>query len=499
MDYRSILEQAQHYVRSFFDTHINDRLIYHNRDHTEKVAAAARQIADHYQLNDTDFFIVNTAAWFHDIGYLTGNGPGHEERGAGMAASFLAGTGVQQGVIDAIRGCILSTKLPQRAEGLLQQIVCDADLFHLGTDEFGEINKLVRKEAEAMQGKKISKEEWRRGTIGFVESHQYYTDYCRSLLNEKQQENLDRQKRKEEEAQEELSRHGGHGEHSEQSGHGGHAGRGGHGGGAAGASGAGSKSGGGGKSAAARISGAAAGLDGSTSPGDPNPLDELLREHGVTDKEGEDGQGAEERAVAETERKSTEKTGTEKAGTKKKNKKNDPGRGIDTVFRITSNNNQRLSTQADSKAHILIQVNSIIISVLLSLLLRKIEDHTNLEIPAIILLSVNLVTIIFSILATRPQIPTGTFSKADLQQKKVNLLFFGNFYRMNLEEYAAGMLQMMDDKDFLYGSLIRDVYNQGIVLGRKYRWLRMSYNVFMYGLIASVLAFVIAALGYPGK
>src|ERR1700727_2311774 len=112
---------------------------------------------------------------------------------------------------------------------------------------------------------------------------------------------------------------------------------------------------------------------------------------------------------------------------KKKNKKNDPGRGIDTVFRITSNNNQRLSTQADSKAHILIQVNSIIISVLLSLLLRKIEDHTNLEIPAIILLSVNLVTIIFSILATRPHIPRGTFSKADLDEKKVNLLFFGNF------------------------------------------------------------------------
>ena len=241
------------------------------------------------------------------------------------------------------------------------------------------------------------------------------------------------------------------------------------------------------------ISGAA-GLGASDIPGIPNPIDELLREHGVTDKEGEDPQDTEERAVAETERK-----GAEKKGTKKKDKKKDPGRGIDTVFRITSNNNQRLSTQADSKAHILIQVNSIIISVLLSLLLRKIEDHTNLEIPAIILLSVNLVTIIFSILATRPQIPTGTFSRADLEQKKVNLLFFGNFYRMNLEEYAAGMLQMMDDKDFLYGSLIRDVYNQGIVLGRKYRWLRMSYNVFMYGLIASVLAFVIAALGYPGK
>ena len=156
-------------------------------------------------------------------------------------------------------------------------------------------------------------------------------------------------------------------------------------------------------------------------------------------------------------------------------------------------------SQADSKAHILIQVNSIIISVLLSLLLRKIEDHTNLEIPAIILLTVNLVTIIFSILATRPHIPPGTFNKEDLDQKKVNLLFFGNFYKMSLEEYAGGMLVMMDDADFLYGSLIRDVYYQGLALGKKYRWLRLSYNVFMYGLIASVLAFVIAALAVPSR
>jgi hypothetical protein len=124
------------------------------------------------------------------------------------------------------------------------------------------------------------------------------------------------------------------------------------------------------------------------------------------------------------------------------------------VFRITSNNNQRLSSQADSKAHIMIQVNSIIISVLLSLLLRKIEDHTNLAIPATILLTVNLITIIFSILATRPHIPPGTFSKQDLDEKKVNLLFFGNFYKMSLQEYAGGMLQMMDDRDFLYGQQV---------------------------------------------
>jgi HD superfamily phosphodiesterase len=409
MDYSTILEQAQHYVRSYFDKHVNEKLFYHNVKHTDRVVDAATQIAQHYQLNDADFFTVTVAAWFHDIGYLTGEPKGHEERGARMARAYLEGTSVEQAVIEAVCRCIIATQLPQRAVGLMEQIVCDADLYHLGTDDFGDRNKLMRKESEALQGRKISKDEWRRSTIRFVEEHQYYTDYCRLLLNEKQLENLNKLKRKDPEA-------GG------------------------------------------------------------NALEGLLREHGVDD------------------------TRETPAGTKeKKDKKKDPGRGIDTVFRITSNNNQKLSSQADSKAHILIQVNSIIISVLLSLLLRKIEDHTNLAIPAVLLLAVNLVTIIFSILATRPHIPPGTFSKADLDEKKVNLLFFGNFYRMSLEDYANGMLIMMDDKDFLYGSLIRDVYFQGIALGKKYRWLRLSYNVFMYGLIASVIAFLVAALVYPQK
>jgi len=403
MNYNSVLEQAQQFVRSFFDTHANEKLIYHNRVHTEKVVEAASTIGQHYQLDDRDFFVVNVAAWFHDIGYYRGGAADHEEKGAAMAESFLSGVGVDASTVIAIKKCILATKIPQTPSVLLEDIVCDADLFHLGTDEFGERNKLLRKEMEAVQNRKISKDEWRSGTIRFLELHQYHTDYCRLLLNEKKQENLARLKAKE-----------------------------------------------------------------------PDPISVLLHKH----------EKAEEQEVKDVPQ-------------EKKKKKEDPGRGIDTVFRITSNNNQKLSSQADSKAHILIQVNAIIISVLLSLLLRKIEDHVNLAVPFIILLTVNLITIIFSILATRPHIPQGTFTKADLESKTVNLLFFGNFYKMSLEEYAGGMLELMDDRDFLYGSLIRDVYFQGIALGKKYRWLRLSYNVFMYGLILSVVAFIIAALAAP--
>jgi predicted metal-dependent HD superfamily phosphohydrolase len=179
----------------------------------------------------------------------------------------------------------------------------------------------------------------------------------------------------------------------------------------------------------------------------------------------------------------------------KKNKKNNgdrPEKGIETMFRITSTNNQRLSDMADKKADILITVNSILLSAILSLLIRKLESNTHLVIPTIIILIVSAVTLIYAILATRPKIPSGVFNQQDVDSKNVNLLFFGNFYRMDFEEYKKGMWKVMEDRDFLYGSLVKDVYSQGIVLGRKYKLLRIAYNVFMFGLMTAIIAFVIA-------
>lgn len=159
---------------------------------------AASQIADHYQLNERDYFIVVSAAWFHDAGYYVDYSD-HESRGADLAATFLHGQGVEEAVIDEIRQCILATRMPQAPHNLLQQIVCDADLFHLGTSEFSEKNKLMRKEAELKKGLAINKDEWRLGTIRLLESHHYFTSYCQLLLNDTKQENLNRLKGKAEE------------------------------------------------------------------------------------------------------------------------------------------------------------------------------------------------------------------------------------------------------------------------------------------------------------
>lgn len=185
------------------------------------------------------------------------------------------------------------------------------------------------------------------------------------------------------------------------------------------------------------------------------------------------------------------------AKVKKKKKKPTNGktsRGVDTLFRITLSNHTRLSGIADSKANILLSVNAIIISIALSSIIPKLDSPSNsyLIMPTFIMLMFSVVSIIFAILSTRPKVTTGTFTRQDIEDKKVNLLFFGNFYKMPLEEYEWAVNEMMKDDNYLYNSMIKDLYFLGLVLEKKYSLLRITYNIFMIGIIVSVISFVIA-------
>ncbi|KRD61809.1 phosphohydrolase [Flavobacterium sp. Root935] len=179
---------------------------------------------------------------------------------------------------------------------------------------------------------------------------------------------------------------------------------------------------------------------------------------------------------------------------KKKEKLEKPDRGIDTLFRVTLGNHTRLSGIADSKANILLSVNAIIISIALSSIIPKLDSPKNahLVIPTFIMLMSSVITIIFAILSTRPKVTSGFFTRNDVEAKKVNLMFFGNFYKMPLEDYDWAMNEMMKDRDYLYSTMIKDLYYLGLVLQRKYNLLRIAYNFFMFGLIITVIAFVIA-------
>lgn len=192
--------------------------------------------------------------------------------------------------------------------------------------------------------------------------------------------------------------------------------------------------------------------------------------------------------LQEAESKQSKKQDVKTAEKAEKEKR--PERGIETMFRVTISNHMNLSKMADDKANFLLSINGIILSFAIANIISKLDVPGNLFLvyPTAILVLVCLVSIIFAILSTRKSVK-GRFTKADIQNKRANLLFFGNFYNMELEDFHWGFNEMMNDRDYLYGSMIKDLYFLGKVLGKKYRLVRVSYTIFMYGIIAAVIGY----------
>lgn len=176
---------------------------------------------------------------------------------------------------------------------------------------------------------------------------------------------------------------------------------------------------------------------------------------------------------------------------KVKAKDESPEKGIQSMYRIALRNHIKLSDIADTKANILLSVNAIIISLALANLIPKLEAPSNSHLiyPTAIFVLFAIVAMVLSVLATRPNVTRGEFNKEDVVNKDVNLLFFGNFHQMKLQDYEWAIGEMLKDKDYIYSALTKDLYFLGVVLDRKYRLLRLTYNVFMVGIIISVLTF----------
>jgi HD superfamily phosphodiesterase len=187
-----------------------------------------------------------------------------------------------------------------------------------------------------------------------------------------------------------------------------------------------------------------------------------------------------------------------KAKYKAQYKNESPERGVQTFYRVALRNHIKLSDIADTKANILLSVNAIIISVVLANLISKLDNNPYLTWPTVIFTLFCVISMILSIIATRPNVTSGQFTKEDVKNQKVNLSFFGNFHKMELDEFEWAIKEMVQDKDYIYKALTKDLYFLGKVLERKYRLLRITYTVFMIGIIVSLISFGIAVKNNPG-
>jgi len=395
-------------VKGIFDSKSDLPLFYHNWAHTIGVYDAAVEIAQSEpSLSPDEVQGLKLAAIFHDVGYVYGK-EGHEAKSYAMAEEFLSKENYPQEKLLLVEQIIMATQMGHHPQTLLEKIIKDADLSHLGREDYFESSyEGLTKEISADAGDAFDLRKWRKMSIDFLQKIKFHTKYCQTHYSAQKAKNLER-----------LQQEYAAGHESEA------------------------------------------------------VMEEMNLESEV-EKLGKEG------------KKKSKKKGRKEA------KDKIPERGIETMFRVSLRNHVNLSRIADNKANTLISVNAIIISIVLSTMFPKMDTNPFLIYPGLVLLVFSILTIIMSILSTIPNTTHGLMSREEVTAKKGNLIFFGNFHRMSLEDYEWAMDELMQDRDYLYKSLTRDLYFLGKVLHKKYLLLRYSYYLFVIGLVASIALFVI--------
>jgi predicted metal-dependent HD superfamily phosphohydrolase len=382
------VQRAEEFVTNLLTNSLNSSFLYHNFRHTQRVVESTEELIDNIKLKDYEKEALRLTAWFHDTGY-TKNLENHEEHSCEIAKEFLTEQKTDKEIISLVAKLIMATKMGHEPDGLLEEIIRDADASHIGQKSYLETSELLREELSLLGKANYSSEEWREKNIKmFRAKHRFYTDYAIENWQGRKDKNL--------------------------------------------------------------------------------------------------------KKLIKAKKSRNQLAKKEKLKAQFKNES--PERGIQTMYRVTMRNHLKLSDIADTKANILLSVNAIIISLVLANLIPKLDNPSNdyLIIPTAIFVLFSIVSMIFAILATRPNVTRGEFTKKDVEQKKVNLLFFGNFHKMELPDYEWAIQELIKDKKFVYSTLTKDLYFLGVVLNKKYNLLRWTYTIFMIGMILSVISFFVA-------
>lgn len=392
-----ILKISEDYAKNLLKDKLSPVYTYHNLDHTTQVVEKIKFLAKEENIGPEDTENLLLAGWFHDLGYVD-DVDNHEEESRKIASDFLKQHQFPEERIAKIGALILATDKFYKPTNQLEEVIKDADLYHLASDDYFRICENLRQEIKEVHHQKFSKQQWSELNMVFFSKHQFYTKYAKENWQPIKEKNVDR------------------------------------------------------------------------------ILSDIKN------------------MKEEKKKKNAEDNDKALLNKKKLEKMDSPERGIETMFRVTLNNHTQLSQIADSKANILLSVNAVIISVALSTLIPKLDAPSNshLIVPTFVMIMSSVACIILAIMSTRPKVSSGTFTRKEIEEKKVNLLFFGNFYKMPMEEYLWAMKEMMSDRQYLYDTMIKDLYYLGIVLNRKYKLLRLTYTVFTIGILASVVAFMVA-------
>lgn len=181
-------EQAHQFLIPKLEQELPDFLTYHNAQHTKEVLQVVENLCTAEKVTGTDKKLLLTAALYHDAGFIKSHLE-HEERSCNLAKETLPNFGYSPDEVNAVCELVRATKLPQKPANLLQKILCDADLYYLGTTHYFAVADKLYHELKH-QGLAKDREHWHNQQILFLKEHKYFTKTANAEYTAVENQNL---------------------------------------------------------------------------------------------------------------------------------------------------------------------------------------------------------------------------------------------------------------------------------------------------------------------
>jgi len=189
----NIIEKAKEYVTEYLTNNLSTDYNYHCINHTFEVVKNTEELGRGSFLSEKEFDIVVLAAWFHDVGYSKG-GNEHEKISIDIAEKFLIANNFLIEDIEQVKKCIDATELTSIPNSLLEEILSDSDILHIGKKDYLEKSELLRQEFKKNQNKNYSDDEWIKENIKFLTEHNFYTKYAKNNYGPQRMKNIEKLK-----------------------------------------------------------------------------------------------------------------------------------------------------------------------------------------------------------------------------------------------------------------------------------------------------------------
>jgi hypothetical protein len=155
------------------------------------------------------------------------------------------------------------------------------------------------------------------------------------------------------------------------------------------------------------------------------------------------------------------------------------------MLRTAQASTLQLSQMADQKASILMGATFVVFSLSVG---RALAQGGQLPWSLSVLALFAFLSALCGVSAVLPAVKT----PKPLPGFKPNKLFFGHFAQMEEDEWTTAILADLKDEEAMFRMMLHDLYQNGQVLHRKkYRFLGYAYRLFIVGLVATMITFVI--------